>query len=388
MSESVVDGVLSVLGNVIERESDFHPLHEPSFSEPELANVTECIRTGWVSSAGKYVDKFEQDLASYVGAPYAVAIVNGTAALHLALQIAGVGRDDEVLCPALTFVATANAIHYLGAIPHFVDSSASRLGVDPALLDAYLSEVIEDRGGIPFNRRTNRRIAAIVPMHVFGHPVDMDALNDVADKYQISVVEDAAESLGSKYKGHHTGRKGLLSAFSFNGNKIITTGGGGAIVTDSEKIWKAAKHLSTTARAYNGYSFEHDEVGYNYRMPNLNAALGCAQLEKMDQFVEKKRRLAEKYSRAFQMIDGVDFVLEPPDSRSNYWLCAIMVANREIRNAVLEATNDAGFMTRPTWTLMTDLPMFRDCPSMSVSHATEISDRLINIPSSPNLIGD
>ncbi len=363
---------------------DFVPLHVPHFEGSEWDYVKECLDTGWVSSVGSYVDRFEAEIASHCGAAHGVAVVNGTAALQIALQVVGVGSGDEVLMPALTFVATANAAHYLGAHPHFVDSDPATLGLDPAKLDAYLGEIAERTDEGTRNRLTGRRIGAVVPMHTFGHPVDMEPLISVAARYGIPIVEDAAEALGSIYKGEKCGSLGRVAAISFNGNKIITTGGGGAIVTHDAALAARAKHLTTTAKVPHAWESNHDAVGYNYRMPNLNAALGCAQLEQLSIYVDRKRQLAARYMAVFSGLSGISVFRERSFSRSNYWLNCLLLdkPDLEMRNAVLGAVNDAGFMARPTWTLMCDLEMYADAPSMSLEGAREIEARLINVPSS------
>jgi perosamine synthetase len=382
----IANQVVNTLRQIIRKEG-FVPLHEPSFQRNEWNYVKECIDTGWVSSAGKYVDEFERRLAEFVGVKRAVAVVNGTAALHIALQIAGVERMDEVLIPTLTFVATANAVSYCGAIPHFVDSSMDTLGVDPYKLADYLEEIAEVKEGKCINKQTGRTIRAIVPMHTFGHPVDMDPLLELCERYQIVVVEDAAESLGSYYKGRHTGQFGKVAAMSFNGNKIITTGGGGAILTNDEKLADYAKHITTTAKIPHKWEYIHDEVGYNYRMPNINAALGCAQLEELPNFLQQKRRLAELYAKAFDLIENVSFFYEQSFAQSNYWLNAIILDQtiETERDAVLQALNDNGLMSRPIWKPMHMLSMYNSCPRMDLSVAEKLEKRVINIPSSPNL---
>lgn len=387
-ASSLAQSITTVLREVLAGQPTPVALHEPRFEGREVDYVTDCVRSGWVSSVGAYVDRFERDLAAYTGARHAVAAVNGTAALHMCLLLAGVQSDDEVLVPALSFVATANAVAYCGAKPHFVDVEQRTLGVDPQALRAYLGEIAERRADACFNRRTGRRIRALVPMHAFGHPADMQGLLAVAETYGIVVIEDAAESLGSTLDGRHGGTLAQLGALSFNGNKILTTGGGGAILTNDPELARRAKHLTTTAKVPHRWAFVHDEVGYNYRMPNINAALGCAQLERIDTLVERKRRLAQRYIDAFAAVDGVDVVREPQGSRSNYWLCALLldVSHSDERDAVLAATNDAGYMTRPAWTLLCDLPMYRDCPRMPLDVARDIERRLINIPSSPHLV--
>lgn len=368
------------LGN----EHAFQPLHAPHFEGAEWDYVKDCLDTGWVSSVGSYVERFERDVAAHCGAAHGVAVANGTAALQIALQVAGVGAGDEVIMPALTFVATANAASYLGAVPHFADSDPATLGLDPHRLDEYLSAVAERTLEGVRNKRTGRRIAAIVPMHTFGHAVDMEPLLGVAARFGITIVEDAAESLGSSYKGEKCGSLGRISAVSFNGNKIVTTGGGGAIVTDDAELAAHAKHLTTTAKVPHKWAFNHDAVGYNYRLPNLNAALGCAQLEKLDDYVERKRVLADRYIQAFDAVQGVSAYRERCFARSNYWLNCLLLdkPSLDLRDAVLTATNEAGLMTRPTWTLMSDLPMYADCPSMPLEGARDIEARLINVPSS------
>lgn len=359
-------------------------LHEPGFSGSEWVYVKECLDTGWVSSVGKFVDRFEKELAEFAGTTSAVAVVNGTAALHICLKLMGVTAGDEVLIPTLTFVATANAVAYCGATPHLVDSELKTLGMDPRKLDAYLQEIAEVRQDGCYNRQTGKRIKAVVPMHTFGHPVDLDTLTEVCARYRIAMVEDAAESLGSYYKRKHTGNWGRVSALSFNGNKVITTGGGGAILTNDEELGRLAKHMTTTARVPHPWELSHDMVGYNYRLPNINAALGCAQLELLPSFLQKKRALAERYKAAFKDVHGVTFMTEPVQTKSNYWLNVLLIDElyAEGRDALLELTNQSGVQTRPAWTLMHRLPMFNQAPRMDLSIAESISRRLINIPSS------
>lgn len=376
--------VLNAFQSVLPRGNGFISLHEPRFAGEEWTYVKECLDTGWVSSVGKFVDRFEEDLAAYTGVKRAVAVVNGTAALHICLLLAGVETGDEVLMPALTFIATANAVSYCGAVPHFIDSEEATLGVDPLKLAEYLDTVTEQRADGCYSRLTGRRIKAIVPMHTFGHPVDLDPLLEVCQSFNITLIEDAAESLGSFYRGRHTGQWGLLSAFSFNGNKTITTGGGGAILINDEELGRLAKHITTTAKVPHRWEFNHDMVGYNYRMPNINAALGCAQLEQLPDFLKAKRDLAEQYRQAFSDIHGIRFFTEPTGSKSNYWLNTLLLDEEFAgqRDALLEATNNAGIMTRPAWTLMHKLPMFTDCPKMDLLVAESLEQRLINIPSS------
>ena len=362
-------------------------LHEPEFAGAEWRYVKDCLDTGWVSSAGAYVDRFERQLAELTGARHAVAVVNGTAALHLALVLAGVRGGDEVLVPALTFIATANAVSYCGATPHFVDVEPISLGVDAVKLGAWLRAEAERAAGGLRNKRTGRRIAALMPMHTFGHPADLDALAMLCAEHGLPMVEDAAEAIGTEYKGRHVGRHGVVSALSFNGNKTITTGGGGAVITDDEALGRRAKHLSTTARLERGWEFVHDEVGFNYRLPNLNAALGCAQLEQLPGFLADKRALAERYRRAFANLRAAKFCAEPAYGRSNYWLNAILLEPQHaaLRDEVLAATNAAGHHTRPAWTLMHRLAPYAGCPRMPLEQSEAISDRLVNLPSSAKL---
>lgn len=383
-SDLNIPAVLSALQSVLSPGDRPVSLHEPNFSGNEWAYVKECLDTGWVSSVGKFVDRFEEDLAAYTGIKRAVAVVNGTAALHICLLLAGVRPGDEVLMPALTFVATANAASYCGAVPHFIDSEEKTLGIDPRRLSDYLSEIAEQRPDGCYNQITGRRIKAIVPMHAFGHPVDLDPLCEVCKQFRVELIEDAAESLGSFYKGRHTGQWGRLSALSFNGNKTITTGGGGAILTNDEELGRLAKHMTTTAKIPHRWEFNHDMVGYNYRLPNINAALGCAQLELLPGFLAAKRVLAERYRHALSVVPGISFFPEPPGCQSNYWLNTLVLDEEyaDQRDKVLAATNDAGIMTRPVWTLMNKLPMFAGCPRMDLPVAESLAQRLINIPSS------
>jgi perosamine synthetase len=379
LTDAVVEAVRHVVGS-----SGKVALHEPEFSGQEWSYVKECIDTGWVSSVGAYVDRFERALADVTGVAHAVATSNGTAALHTCLLLAGVAPGDEVLLPSLTFIATANAVSYTGATPHFVESEAISLGVDAQALETYLDRIAQRRGGACYNRDSGARIAALVAMHVFGHPCDLDALTELAVRWHLVLVEDAAESLGSSYKGRHTGFAGRVSALSFNGNKIVTTGGGGAVLTGDAELGARAKHLTTTARVAHRWNFLHDEVGFNYRMPNLNAALGCAQLEQLDGFIERKRRLAGRYEAALASVDGVQFLREPPGTRSNFWLNALVLAPSHAahRDALLAALNDAGLMSRPIWTLMHKLPMYSRCPRMALPVAESLEARVINLPSS------
>lgn len=387
--------ILKILQHLFPGTETNLQLHEPYFGGNEWAYVKKCLDTGWVSSVGKYVDEFEIMLAEFTGVKRAVAVVNGTAALHVCLKLVGVKPGDEVLVPALTFVATANAVTYCGATPHFVDSEEKTLGLDPHKLADYLSEIALVGQDGCLNKKTGKIMRAVVAVHTFGHPVDLDPLLEVCQRFHLELVEDAAESLGSYYKGKHTGNWGKLSSLSFNGNKTITTGGGGAILTNDQDLGDLAKHLTTTARLLHKWRFIHDQVGYNYRLPNINAALGCAQLEQLPGFLENKRKLARRYAQAFQGLDRVKFFTEPDFAKSNYWLNAILIeekppglaieALKDLRDAILELTNSHGIMTRSAWTPMHQLPMFTDCPRMDVSVAEKIESRLINLPSSPKL---
>ena len=362
-------------------------LHEPHLAGNEWLYVKECLDSSYVSSVGKYVDRFEAELAAYTGAKHAIAVVNGTAALHVALRLAGVHAGDEVLVPAMTFVATPNAVSYCDAIPHFVDSEERTLGVDPHALREYLTGTTELRDGVCVNQRTGRAIRAVVPMHVFGHPVDVDGLLGIVHDFGVPMVEDAAESLGSFYQGVHTGTFGLLGTLSFNGNKTITTGGGGAILTNDAQLARAAKHLTTTAKVAHRWEYRHDEIGFNYRLPNLNAALGCAQLEQLPGLLAAKRRLHQRYAAAFATVPGVRLVAEPAACRSNYWLQTLLLdhALAGERDEVLALSNDAGFMTRPIWVLNHRLPAFRDSPRMPLPVAESLEQRVVNVPSSAQL---
>ncbi|HBB52375.1 MAG TPA: aminotransferase DegT [Legionellales bacterium] len=362
-------------------------LHEPEFSGNEWTYVKDCIDTGWVSSVGQYVNEFERKLCDFTGAKYAIAVVNGTAALHMALLVAGVKAQDEVLIPALSFVATANAVSHCGAIPHFVDSNFNTLGLDPDVLDTYLADITEMRAGICVNKKTQRPIRALVPMHTFGHPMDLEKAIEVCKKYHLVLIEDAAESLGSFYQGQHTGTFGDLGILSFNGNKVITTGGGGAILTNHEELAKRVRHLSTTAKQAHPWAFYHDEVAYNYRMPNLNAALGCAQLEQLPTFLKLKRTLALRYLEAFEQHNEFSFVKEPLHTQSNYWLNTVRLQsiNMDLRNTLIESAIQNDFYCRPTWTLLNQLPMYLNHPSAPLPVAQNLEASLICLPSSVKL---
>lgn len=367
--------------------NDMLPLHAPEFAGREWELVKECLDTGWVSSVGAFVDRFEREAAAASGVRHGIAVVNGTAALHIALLLAGVQPGDEVLMPTLTFVATANAASQAGAMPHFVDSCEQTLGLDPAALAQHLQNIARRGPEGTVNRRTGRRLAAIVPMHAMGMPVDMEPLLRLAAEWDIPIVEDAAESLGSRYHGRACGSFGLLGILSFNGNKIITTGGGGAIVTDDAELARRAKHLTTTAKLPHRWAFFHDEIGYNYRLPNLNAALGCAQFEQLPQRIAAKRRLANHYLQAFADFSGGSMLREPEGSASNYWLNCLLLDRSAAgrRDAILDALNDAGLMARPLWTLMHQLPIYAHCPRADLAVAEDLAQRVISLPSSAGL---
>ena len=378
----------ATLEQVIPPEDGYIGLHEPQFAGAEWKYVTECLDSGWVSSVGSYVDRFEADLAKYTGAAAVVATVNGTAALQTCLQLSGVIAGDEVLIPALTFVATANAAHYLGAVPHFVDIEPQSFGVDPDKLADYLKNNSKIIDGFCHNKKSGNRISALVVVHIFGHPAPLDELAAVCDQYNIKLVEDAAEGLGSFYKDIHVGRHSDYAALSFNGNKIITTGGGGAILCRSLELAKKAKHLTTTARADEGFSLAHDEVGYNFRMPNLNAALGCAQLEQLPKWLTTKRKLAQRYQKYFADFSELSVLDEPKGAKSNFWLNAILLdrANVGERDAILTAAKEARYLLRPAWRLMHRLPMYKNSPRADLSNALDLQPRLINLPSTPRLL--
>jgi len=382
LAKKVVEAIKSVVG------SKSAALHEPSFTGNEWIYLKKCLDSTFVSSAGEFVDRFEINLAAYTGSKYVVAVVNGTAALHIALKLAGVRSNDEVLIPALTFVATANAVVYCGASPHFVDSEELTMGLNSTKLRDYLLSQTEQHAGQCVNRKTGQIIRAIVPMHTFGHPADLEGLLAIAHDFNIALVEDAAESLGSYYYGRHTGTFGLMGALSFNGNKIITTGGGGAILTNNLEIARLAKHITTTAKLPHVWEYSHDEIGYNYRMPNLNASLGCAQLEQLPKMLIAKKELYKRYQLAFEGMSGLKVSVEPEGCQSNYWLQTLVLDADQSsqRDAILTATNNAGFMTRPAWQLISELKPFKNYPKMDLTCAKSLVQRLINIPSSPGLI--
>ncbi len=384
----------AVIGNVVDAVSGVlqgqeHPvlLHAPSIPPAGWEYLKDCLDTGWISSAGRYVTRFEEILVTLTGARRAVATVNGTAALQVALTLAGVEADDEVLVPSLTFVATANAVRHCNAIPHFVDVNVGRMSVDPELLANHLKNISRPTPKGLVNRETGRPIRALCVMHCLGHPADLEGLVDVCNRYNIVLVEDAAESAGSWYDGRHTGNHGQIAVLSFNGNKIVSTGGGGAILTNNDELADRARHLTTTGKVAHPWEFIHDEVAWNYRMPNINAALGCAQLEQLPRLLEAKRLLAGSYEAAFNGVEGVTFLKEPHDSRSNYWLNAIVLNQSyvEERDTILEALNSAGFQSRALWRPMHLLPMYEECPRADLSVTEDLYRRVINIPSSAHL---
>lgn len=387
MSDDLVDSVLAAVRAALPNPSKPVPLHAPEFRGREWDYVKDCLDTGWVSSVGAYVDRFEQDLAAFTGIPHAVAVSNGTAALEVCFRLAGVEAGDEVLIPTLTFVATANAMTYRGATPHFVDSEAMTLGVDPVRLEEYLQTMARVDGDVCLNTRTGRPIRALVVVHVFGHPSDVEALAALAARWKLVLIEDAAEALGSRWKGRHMGGFGRLAALSFNGNKIVTTGGGGAVLTDDPELAKRAKHLTTTAKQPHRWAFDHDEIGWNYRMPNLNAALGCAQLEQLPGMMVRKATLATRYVQAFDGLKGAHMMQPREGAVVNQWLNALILdrPDRALRDQLLEALNDAGYHARPLWTLMHRLPMYADCPRDALPVAETLEDQVINLPSSAAL---
>jgi len=405
-----IKSVIDFIRSTFREPKDFIPLHDPRFIGNEKKYLNECIDSNFVSSVGEFVGRFENMCAEYTGSKYAVAAVNGTAALHIALQLAGVKRDDEVLTQALTFIATANAISYTGAQPVFLDVDRDTLGLSPAAVEAWLKQNAElrevhqspgrpvskssnlkvaqsqSRQLVCFNKNTNRPITACVPMHTFGHPVKLDGLIEVLKKYNIPLIEDSAESIGSYFQNRHTGTFGKFGILSFNGNKVITTGGGGMILTDDEELAKKAKHITTQAKVPHTWEFVHDHIGYNYRLTNVNAAIGCAQLEQLDYLLKLKRELAEQYEEFFNDSE-FQFVTEPDDCKSNHWLNAIITKDRKQRDELLEYTNKNGVMTRPVWELMNRLPMFKDCQTDDLENSKWLADRIVNIPSGAPIAG-
>lgn len=390
IKNSLPGKLLEAIRSVLPDAGRTYALHEPEFSGKEKEFLHRCVETTMVSSVGPHVERLERALEQYTRAKHAVAVANGTAALHIALKLAGVQPGDEVLVPTLTFAATANAVAYCGAVPHFVDSEESTLGVDAGRLMEHLQAQTENRNGRCINRKTQKVIRALLPVHTFGHPVNLDGMLKIAHDFNLVLVEDAAESLGSLYQGHHTGTFGLLGTLSFNGNKIITTGGGGAILTHQDELARKARHLTTTAKIPHPWEYRHDEIGYNYRMPNLNAALGCAQLEKIESFLERKRKLTGRYREALAGMDEVRLVEEPGGSRSNYWLQTLILAPAEegCLPEILKQLHSAGILARPAWTPLHQSRPFASCPRMELAVAESLSRRILNLPSSPGLAED
>ena len=376
MYEKTIDFIKDLYG------SQNVPLSVPKFIGNEKKYLEECIDTTFVSSVGQFVDRFEKDMAAYTGAKRAVVCVSGTNALHMAMMLAGVERDDEVLTQALTFIATCNAISYIGAHPVFIDVDRSTMGLSPDAVKEWLNINAEIRNNQCYDKNTGRRVKACVPMHTFGHPVRIEELANICEEYHIELVEDAAESIGSKYKGKHTGLFGKVGALSFNGNKTITTGGGGMLLFMDEELGALAKHLTTQAKVPHRWEFKHDHIGYNYRMPNINAALGCAQFEHLDEFIANKRATAVAYAEYFKNVDGIEFFTEPENCFSNYWLNVVILPDHDKQLEFLQETNNNGVMTRPIWELMNRLPMFENCQHDKLKNTIWFADRVVNIPSS------
>ena len=396
MYNSTIRFIKGLYGN-----QEFTPLAVPKFIGNEKKYLNECIDTTFVSSVGQFVDRFEKDMAAYTGAKRAVVCVSGTNALHMSLMLVGVKRNDEVLTQALTFIATCNALSYIGAHPVFLDVDRYTMGLSPDAMKEWLQKNAEVRKNTRineldkshdfafqedelacYNKNTGRRIKACVPMHTFGHPVRIEEIAALCKEWQIELVEDAAESIGSKYKGIHTGLFGKVGALSFNGNKTITTGGGGMMLFNDEELGAFAKHLTTQAKIPHRWEFRHDHIGYNYRMPNINAALGCAQLEHIEEYVASKRETAKAYEEFFKDIPDIEFFVDSPDTRSNYWLQVVILKDRDAQQEFLQYTNDNGVMTRPIWELMNRLPMFEHCENDGLKNTIWFDDRVVNIPSS------
>ncbi len=385
MEDKIIFKILKSIKNVVGPGS--HQLHEPTFSNEETKILNKTIKSKFVSSAGKYVADFENKFKRYVKSNNAIAVVNGTQAIFISLKICGVTKNDEILVPALTFVGTVNAINYTGATPHFIDSEINSFGVDSKKLENYLNRISFIKNGKCINRKTKKRIKAILPVHIFGHACDIENILRIAKKFNLKVIEDAAEALGSFYKNKHLGTFGDIGCFSFNGNKIITTGGGGMIVLKNRNIAKKIKHLTTTAKLKHKWEYDHDEVGYNFRMPNINAALGLAQLKKINFFLKAKRKLYQIYLKNFSNIDGVKLLKEPLKSKSNYWLHTIVLDKNKMKkkNKILKLLHKNKIFCRPVWKLISDLKPYKNCPKMNLSGSKEIYKRSINMPSSSHL---
>lgn len=379
------DAVLERIASVLAPDDGPHPLHAPEIDGNAWDYVKDCLDTGWVSSVGKWVDRFEDMITRATGARYAIATMNGTAALHAALHAAGIRPGDEVLVPSFTFVATANAISYCGATPHFVECERRGLGMDPAALDRYLEQTLIRRDGHYYNRHTDAPVRGMVPVHCYGHPADMAGLQAIAARYDLILIEDAAESLGSHHGDRHTGRSGRAGVLSFNGNKTITTGGGGAIITDDELLARRIRHLTTTARAGDGTELIHDAVGFNYRMPNLNAALGCAQLETLSEKLNAKRVLATRYADALSGLEGVSMVMSPPWGESNHWLNTVLFETAQARDDCFALLNARGYQCRAVWTPLHRMPMYAGNPRMALPVTEDLAARGLLLPSGPGL---
>ena len=376
MFKDFINFVKEMYGN-----RDFIPLHEPTFIGNEKKYLNQCIDTNYVSTAGKFVDEFEEKIKSYLGAKHAIATTNGTSALHISLILAGVGRDHEVITQPINFVASSNAIAYCNAKPVFIDVDTDTMGLSPNALDTFLKTNTTIKNNQCVNKTTNKVIKACIPMHTYGHPCKIDEIKKILEEYFIFLIEDSAESIGSLYKDRHTGTFGHIGVMSFNGNKIITAGGGGCIITDDEMLAKKARHLTTTAKVPHKWDFNHDMIGYNYRMPNLNAALLLAQLENLDHFINDKRKLASNYE-AFLSNSEFSFHKEPKLSKSNYWLNTVLLKNKKIRDEFLRETNSNGVMTRPTWRLMNELETFKECQCSDLKNSKYLEERIVNVPSS------
>lgn len=387
--QRILEDILVRLSLVLKDTPNFsYSLHEPDFFGNEVRYLENCISSQFVSSVGKFVDEFEEKLANYTGAKYVVLTVNGTTGLQLALQISGVSHGSEVLMPSLNFVAGANAVSHIGGIPHFIDVDAMRLTLCPVILEKHLNQICEIKNGVPLNRRTKRKISAILPMHIFGHAADIYNLRRVAKQFNITLVEDAAEALGSFNNGKHLGSRSNVAVLSFNGNKIITTGGGGAILTNNKKLAAHAKHLSTTAKVAHKWRFFHDEIGYNFRMPNLNAALGLAQLEGLEKKLNNKRTLATEYIKAFRKSEYVDIVKEPKNCKSNYWLNTIILkeGTNELQDYLIYKLHQEKIFVRPVWEPLHSLAPYRNCPRTIMTNTENLAPRILNLPSSPQIL--
>ncbi len=388
MQYNIEDFIVHKLKTIIEfNENTPIPLHEPLLGKLEKKYVLKCLDSKFISSVGKYVNQFEEQLKNYTGSKYVVAVMNGTVALQVSIKLVGVKPNDEVLLSPITFVATANAISHCGATPHFVDVNEKNLGLDPYILDDYLKEISITKNKLTFNRFTGNMISAIIPTHVFGHSAEIDKLCEVSKKYNIPLIEDAAEALGSFYKKKHLGTYGELGILSFNGNKIISTGGGGAILTKNRKLAERARSLTTTSKINHKWDYFHKEVAWNYRMPNINAAIGCAQLDKLELILNKKRELSEKYNKAFDDLNSIYMFQEPKNAKSNFWLNALVLQKNDfkLRNKILSKTHNNGFMCRPVWILLNKLPMYTKCPKSNLKTSKNLEGRIICLPSSPNI---